>query len=128
MQAPLRSFKGDLSLEDVEREIFSDESFLIELSKISALRKIRLEDSKLQCLEYLKEISAKSSKNKIFWAISKAIVRKRMIGSFNNVFYNKENITSLKELAIENIVIIAPNHRSVFDFMLIPYFIVSETG
>lgn len=128
MQAPLRSFKGDLSLEDAEQEIFSDESFLIELSKISTLRKIKLEDSKLQCLAYLKEIAAKASKNKFFWAISKAIVRKRMVGSFNNVFYNKENILPLKELAKENIVIIAPNHRSVFDFMLIPYFLVNEIG
>ena len=43
MQAPLRSLKGDLSLEDAEREIFSDEAFLIELSKISALKKVKLE-------------------------------------------------------------------------------------
>ena len=128
MQAPLRSLKGDLSHEDAKREIFSDESFLIELGRISALRKIKLEDSKLQCLEYLKEIASKTSKNKLFWAISKAIVRKRMIGSFNNVFYNREKVLSLKELARENIVVITPNHRSVFDFMLIPYFIVGETG
>src|SRR3989338_7605752 len=128
MQAPLRSLKGNLSLEDAEREIFSDEAFLIELSKISALRKVKLEDTKLQCLAYLEEIAAKASKNRLFWAISKFIVRKRMVGSFNKVFYNKENVLSLKELAKENIIIIAPNHRSVFDFMLIPYFLVSETG
>src|SRR3989344_454446 len=128
MQAPLRSLKGDLSLEDAEREIFSDEVFLIELSKISALKKVKLEDTKLQCLAYLEEIAAKASKNRLFWVISKFIVRKRMIGSFNKVFYNKENVLSLKELAKENIVVITPNHRSVFDFMLIPYFLVSETG
>lgn len=124
----LRSLKGDLSLEDAEREIFSDESFLVELSKISALRKARLEDSKLQCSNYLKEIAAKASKNRLFWAASKAIVRKRMVGSFNNVFYNKENILPLRELVKDNIVIIAPNHRSVFDFMLIPYYLVTEAG
>ena len=127
MRIKIRRHENDLTYEDAKREIFSDKDFLNELNFLVQKKNLDSEKSKLICSKYLKEIAAKYTKNRIFWNISETIVRRKIIGGFKNVYYNRANVEIIKRLAKKKIVNIVPNHRSVFDFLIIPYILIKET-
>lgn len=124
----IRSLKQDLTYQDAKNEIFSDENFLNDLKSIASNRKLPIEDAKSICYKYLKEIATRCTRNKFFWSAVKSIIRRRIIGSFDNVYYNSNIVKSIVDLAKDNIITFTPNHRSVFDFLILPYILAKETG
>lgn len=122
-----RSLKKDLTCCDAKEEIFSDGDFLKELNSIISKKKLDAGKADAACNEYLKEIAAGYSKSKIFWSIAETVVRRTIMGGFKKIYYNKENVKIIRDLAKNNLITIVPNHRSVFDFMIIPYILVKET-
>lgn len=124
----IRSLKKDLKYDDAKKEMFSDKDFLDELQSIANSKKLDIANASLICNKYLKKIAAKYLDNKIFWSIVEFVVRKKIIGSFENIYFNKDNIGIINKLAKENIIAVLPNHRSVFDFVILPYILVKETS
>ena len=122
-----RSLKKDLTYYNAKKEIFSDRDFLKELGSIANIKNLDAEKAKHICNEYLREIAAGYTENKLFWNIAEAVVRRKIIGAFENVYYNKEHVQIIKQILKNNLVAIVPNHRSVFDFMILPYILVKET-
>lgn len=125
-----RSLKKDLTYNDAKREILSDREFLKELEL--AIGGIGISENQAigRCKKYLGEIAARctDTENRLFWSISEYVTRKKIIGSFGNIHYNKEGVRIIKELAGKSIINVLPNHRSVFDFMILSYIIVKETS
>jgi len=127
-----RSLKRDLTYHDAKREIFSDEQFLKELGAIASKKKLNgeklnAEEARLLCNGYLKEIAARYTENRIFWKLCVAAARRNVIGSFKKVYYNKDDIKTIRKLLKSSLVTITPNHRSVFDFIILSYILVKET-
>src|SRR3989338_11183271 len=122
-----RSLKKDMTYYDAEKDIFSDKGFLKELNLIINKKKLDPGKAKSKCNEYLKEIAAGCSTSQLFWDIAETVVRRAIMGSFKKVHYNRENVKIIRDLAKNNLITIAPNHRSVFDFMILSYILVKET-
>ena len=124
----IRSLKSDLSYELAKNEIFSDEEFLSELEETAKKKSISKDTALAQANLYFGKIAAKITKSSIFWALSKFTVKNKIIAKFDNIYVNKEYLKKLPDLMKDNIITFVPNHKSVFDFMLIPYYIVTEIG
>ena len=127
MQVKVTRYKQDITYEDAKGTIFSDTDFLKEFNSILDKRNIKRKNALLLCAKYLKEIAARYTQSKLFWSLSEAVVRRKIIGRFKKIYYEKCNIAAIKHLASDKIVIIAPNHRSVFDFIILSYILVKET-
>lgn len=127
MQVKVVRYKRDLTYDNARNWIFSDSDFLKEFDGIVEKEKLSKLKSKDECERYLKEIAATYSKSKSFWNIMEVVVRRRIVNSFDNIYYNKDGVKSIKNLAKDYIVNLAPNHRSVFDFMILSYILVKET-
>ena len=127
MQLKVVRYKKDITYNDARELIFSDKDFLVEFGQVAEKLKLDRIKVKNECEQYLKEIAATYSNNKAFWNIMEAIVRRRIKNSFDNIFYNKEGVQAIIDLAKNNILNLVPNHRSVFDFILLPYVIIKET-
>ena len=123
-----RSIKSDLKYKDAKREIFSDNEFVAELKELSTKRGIEFNDAMAQCQKYLKEIAARCTENRQFWGFMEFVVRKRIIERFDNIYYDKGKLGKINDIVRENILAIVPNHRSVFDFIILAYVLVKETS
>ncbi len=122
----LRSAKSDLSKHVAKNDIFSDKAFLSELEKIASEKGMRKEDALTMCYIYLDKIAAKFGDNKFVWNLIKFFVRKKIIERFDIIYSNKEVLRDIPALMKDNLIAIVPNHKSIFDFMVIPYYIVAE--
>lgn len=127
MSVKIMRYKRDIEYGEARDWIFSDKGFLEEFNSIVKDEDLNPEKAKAKCSEYLVEIAARYTKSQFFWNAMEYMVRKRIINSFKNVYYNKSGVNAIKNLAKYSIVNIAPNHRSVFDFMILPYILVKET-
>ena len=127
MRVKVTRCKKDLTYDDAREWIFSDNDFFKEFNLILEKQNIDELEAREECEGYLKEIAARYTKNRLFWDIMEILVRKRIMGSFENVYYNKDGVKLIKNLARKHIVNVVPNHRSVFDFMILSYILVKET-
>ena len=123
-----RSLKKDLTYNDAKREIFSDEDFLKELGPLINKKKIDIGYAKSKADKYLKEISARHSESRIFWIMTILLVRNKIIQRFKKIHYNKKYVKKISNLLKNKVVAIAPNHRSVFDFIILGYILIQETS
>lgn len=123
-----RSLKKDLTYNDAKREILSDSDFLKELDLIANKKRMNPEDAKSICGKYLKEISARHSENRLFWVVSHLLVRRKIISRFKKIYYNRNDVKKISHMMRNKVVAIAPNHRSVFDFIIFGYILIQETS
>jgi len=121
------SQKGKFNYEIAKNDIFSDEKFKDNIKKYCSDNKKDFAKTNLECLEYFNEISCKYTYNKAFWSLMEYIVRTKIIGNLDNLKYNKESLKKLSKLAKENIIVILPNHKSVYDFMILPYILTVDS-
>jgi len=119
---------GKFNYKIAKNEIFSDNKFMEELKNICSDRKIDFDEAKSKCLEHFDQISSRYTYNKTFWSIMEYIARTKIIGDLKRLKYNEEYMTKLKELGKNNIIIVLPNHRSVFDFIILPYIFLKESS
>lgn len=118
---------GTFNFETAKNEIFSDSKFVQELKDFCADQKVDFNESKLKCMEYFEEIASRYTYNKTFWSFMEYIVRTKIIVDLKRLKYDPKNLKKLKELAKKNIIIFLPNHKSVFDFMILPYIISTQS-
>ncbi len=119
---------GKFTYKIAKKEIFNNEVFLGELKKFCFESDLDFDKSLLRCEGYFDGISSRHPYNKSFWSLIEFLVRKKIIGDLSRLKYNAKNLKKLKELAKENILIILPNHKSVFDFMILPYVLATESA
>ena len=118
---------GTFNFKIAKNEIFSNPKFIQELKNFCVDQKTDFDESKSKCLEYFNEIASRYTYNKTFWSFMEYIVRTKIIVDLKRLKYNTENLKELNELAQKNIIIFLPNHKSVFDFMILPYIIATKS-
>ncbi len=124
-------FKKNIPVLDAKKakgDIFSDSEFSDSLSAIATDKKISLETARSLCSVYFDEIAAQSTQNKLFWNAMELFVRKNIIQKFDTIYYNKDALEVIKKQHGKSSVVLVPNHRSTFDFMILPYIVVKETS
>jgi len=119
---------GTFNFEIAKNEIFSDSKFMEDLKDFCADQKVDFNESKLKCMEYFDEIASRYTYNKSFWSFMEYIVRTKIIVDLKRLKYNSKNLKKLKELTKKNIIIFLPNHKSVFDFMILPYILCTQSN
>ncbi|MBS3102017.1 1-acyl-sn-glycerol-3-phosphate acyltransferase [Candidatus Woesearchaeota archaeon] len=120
------SSNGKFDYKIAKNELFSDSGFISELKKFCSSNGISAEDAGAKCRGYFSSISGRYTYNKAFWSAMEYFVRTRIIGDRNNLKYGKKNLMKLADLAKDNLLVILPNHKSVFDFMILPYILATE--
>ncbi len=112
---------------NARNEILNDQDFLDDLRELAASKGITFDDAKRLCDSYLKEIATSYPKFGLFWKLMEFLVRYLILNHFNRIYVDQKGLRRIKGLSKEYIVQIIPSHKSVFDFMVLPYFIVKET-
>lgn len=118
---------GTFNFKIAKNKIFSDSKFMEELKDFCISRNIDFNESKLKCIGYFDEIASRYTYNKTFWSFMEYIVRTKIIVDLNRLKYDQKKLKKLKELAKKNIIIFLPNHKSVFDFMILPYILCTQS-
>lgn len=124
---PLKTIQT-LQKKRAHNDILADETFQKELKQIATKYSLSREAAINLAQQYLDDIASKPTTRKYIWQFLEFFYKTVFLKSFKNIYTNDDKISSLKKHLKTSVIILTPNHRSVYDFMILPYLMASKAN